>query len=170
MDRAPLIYLNVYLKDTASFLLLSRDSFWINYASHEYKNKYANKGAQLVPIGMLTDYWKIWSPKTIHILSTRKLIIPLMPSSEYLYELSEWCHTKYVYCFQITRNLYFRAPSLFKNNYLWPEIADVLICCEELLDLVWRNHMFWCCQFSKNHWTLNFIKFSKISKWRRFIC
>jgi hypothetical protein len=31
---------------------------------HEYKNKSANKGAQLVPLEMPTDCWKTWSPKT----------------------------------------------------------------------------------------------------------
>jgi hypothetical protein len=54
-----LIYLNVWLKDTASFLLLIRESFWINFASYEYKNKSANKGGQLVPVGMPTDCFKI---------------------------------------------------------------------------------------------------------------
>jgi hypothetical protein len=39
------MYLNVWLKDTASFLLLSRHSFWTNSASYEYKNKSANIGA-----------------------------------------------------------------------------------------------------------------------------
>jgi hypothetical protein len=33
----------------ASFLLLSRNSFWTKSASYECKNKSANKGAQLVP-------------------------------------------------------------------------------------------------------------------------
>jgi hypothetical protein len=40
------------------FLLLSRKSFWTNSASYDYKNKFANTGAQLVPTGMPTDYWK----------------------------------------------------------------------------------------------------------------
>jgi hypothetical protein len=45
------------LKDTASFLLLhvSRNSFWTNSASHEYKNKSANKGAKPAPTGMPMD-------------------------------------------------------------------------------------------------------------------
>ena len=46
MDRTSSIYLNVWLKDTASFFLLSRNSFWTNSASYEYKNNSANKGAQ----------------------------------------------------------------------------------------------------------------------------
>jgi hypothetical protein len=45
------MYLNVWLKDMASILLLSRNIFWTNSASYEYKNKSANKGAQLAPIG-----------------------------------------------------------------------------------------------------------------------
>jgi hypothetical protein len=57
------IYLNVWLKDTASFLLLSCNSFWTNSASYENKNKSANKGAQL-STGMPTDCWNTWSPKT----------------------------------------------------------------------------------------------------------
>jgi hypothetical protein len=33
------------------------NSFWTNSASYEYENKSADKGAQLVPIGMPTDCW-----------------------------------------------------------------------------------------------------------------
>jgi hypothetical protein len=29
-----------------------------------HMNKSANKGAQLMPIGIPTNYWKTWSPKT----------------------------------------------------------------------------------------------------------
>jgi hypothetical protein len=36
----------------------------------------------------------------------------LMSASEYLCGLSEWCLTKCVSCFPITRNLYFRVPVL----------------------------------------------------------
>jgi hypothetical protein len=90
IDMTSSIYLNVWLKDTASFLLLFRNSFWTNFASYNYKNKSANKGAQFVPIGMPTDCWKTWSPKTTLILSTRKQNIPLLSTSKYVYGLSEW--------------------------------------------------------------------------------
>jgi hypothetical protein len=39
MDMTSSIYLNVWLKDTASFLLLSCNSFWTNSASYEYSKK-----------------------------------------------------------------------------------------------------------------------------------
>jgi hypothetical protein len=77
-DRTSSIYLNVWLKDMTSILLLSCNSFWTNYASYEYKNNSVNKGAQFVPIGIPTDSWKAWSPKTTKILYTRKPSIPLM--------------------------------------------------------------------------------------------
>jgi hypothetical protein len=48
IDKTSSMYLNVWLKDTASFLSLSRNSFWTNSASYEYNNKSANKGAQSV--------------------------------------------------------------------------------------------------------------------------
>jgi hypothetical protein len=55
------MYLNVWLKDTASFLLLSRNSFWTNSAFCEYKNKSANKGAPVIPIcvSRLVSLWYI---------------------------------------------------------------------------------------------------------------
>jgi hypothetical protein len=56
-------YLNVWLKGSASFLLLSRNSFWTKPASYEYKNKSANKGAHKALIGMLTECWKTLFPK-----------------------------------------------------------------------------------------------------------
>jgi hypothetical protein len=46
------------------------------------------------------EYWKIWVSKH----DVRK------PASEDMCGLSEWCQTKYVPCFPITRNLYFRVP------------------------------------------------------------
>jgi hypothetical protein len=51
-------YIWMYGWRTASFLSLSRNSLWTNSASREYKNKSANKGAQLGPIWFPTECWK----------------------------------------------------------------------------------------------------------------
>jgi hypothetical protein len=34
-------------------------------ASYEYKNKFANKEAQFLPMGIPTNYWKTWPPTNI---------------------------------------------------------------------------------------------------------
>jgi hypothetical protein len=134
---------------TRLVFFLLRNSFWTNYASYEYRNKSANKGAQLVLIRMPADFWNTWSPQTKHILSTRKLSIPLLSDSKYLCGLSEWCLTKYVSCFPFTRNLYSRVPFLFKKllSIIWKSLH--FNYCEELLHKVLKNHTFWCCQFQE---------------------
>lgn len=58
------VYLNVELKAPTSVLFLSHTIFLINSASYNYENKSANRGAQLVPMGIPTVCWKTWSPKT----------------------------------------------------------------------------------------------------------
>jgi hypothetical protein len=61
------ICLNVELNAIAKGVLFSCRSFkWIL----PHKNKKASKGAQLVPMKLLTVYWKIWLPKTTKMLST----------------------------------------------------------------------------------------------------
>ena len=52
----------------------------------------------------------------LHDLFANRRGIPLISASEYLCGLSEWCLTKYVSCFPITRNLYLRVPFLFKKQ------------------------------------------------------
>ena len=64
IDKTSLIYRNVKLKATARDFFFSCRSFWINSTSYEHKNRSASKGAQFIPMGIPTDYWKNWPPPT----------------------------------------------------------------------------------------------------------
>jgi hypothetical protein len=66
VDRTSLIYVNVWLKDTASFFVIILQQFLKKNVLYEYKNKSAIKGAQLMPIVLPTNCWKTWSPKTTY--------------------------------------------------------------------------------------------------------
>jgi hypothetical protein len=72
----------VWMKDMASFLLLHMffNGFWTYSASHEYKNKSANKRAQ--PARPQECQWTR-PPKTTQTLSTRKPSILSMSTSEF---------------------------------------------------------------------------------------
>jgi hypothetical protein len=62
-DKTSSIYRNVELKATArDFFFSCSLSFWMNFAPYEYKNRFANKGAQFAPMGTPTDCWKTWPP------------------------------------------------------------------------------------------------------------
>ena len=61
----------------------------MNSASYEYRNMSARRGAQFVPIGMPTIYWKTFPSKTTKMLSTRNSSMLMMPSSVYLFFESE---------------------------------------------------------------------------------
>jgi hypothetical protein len=76
-----------------------------------------------------------------------------MSVSEYLYGLSEWCLTKYVSCFPITRDLCFLVPFLIiqqlsmiwksrYSNLLWDWLIDYLGFYVPLknFSLIWRRH------------------------------
>ena len=41
-----------------------KQCFYYFIYSNQLCHKYKNKGVQLVPIGIPTDRWKTWSPKT----------------------------------------------------------------------------------------------------------
>jgi hypothetical protein len=58
-----------YIKKDIFFF--SCRSFWINSASCEYKNRFANKGPQFVPMGIPKDWWKTWARRSNKILSMR---------------------------------------------------------------------------------------------------
>jgi hypothetical protein len=81
MDRTSLIYLNVWLKDTASFCyflvkvseqILSIINTRISIPIKEHN----------LLIGMPTDSCKTWSPKTTWVLSTGNSSMLLMFASE----------------------------------------------------------------------------------------
>jgi hypothetical protein len=94
-------------------------------------------------MGMPTDCWKTWSPRITYILSTRKPNIPLMSASEYLYGISEWCLTKYLSCFPITRNLYLgpriemRVP--YSNHLVRPSVRPSVCPFRFPHDILKRN-------------------------------
>lgn len=70
IDNISSIYLNVELQATQrviSFYFLPFTSLSINSVSHEYRNRSANNGTQLIPQGTPTDYWKNLFPKTTYI-------------------------------------------------------------------------------------------------------
>ena len=84
----------------------------MNFASYEYRNTSARRGAQFVPIGMLTVCCKPFPTKIKIILSTRNLRILMMSSSEYLFLELECSFTKYVSSCPKTKCLYLRLPFL----------------------------------------------------------
>jgi hypothetical protein len=90
----------------------------MNSASLKYKNKSANKGAQLVPMGIQAVCWKIWLPKTTKMLSMRNSNISLMSTSEYLCVESESRITKYVREWLTTKYeyKYFLLPFLLNKQ------------------------------------------------------
>jgi hypothetical protein len=134
--------MNECMDEGHGYFSLSCKDFWTNSASYEYKNKSANKGAQLVSIGMPTNCWKTWSPKTTKILSTRKQSLPLMCASDYLYGLSEWRLTKYIS---------FETSILAHFSYLnvWLQLQQsVHFCCDinhsnKLVVNIWHRVFCW---------------------------
>jgi hypothetical protein len=80
----------------------------------------ANKGAQCVPMGIPTDYWKTWSPVTIKISSVRTQASVLFSTSEYMCVESEWFLRKWFFLndWSLIVNISFSFFDL-RSNYLW---------------------------------------------------
>lgn len=55
------------------FIFFHVEVFEYNCASYEYKNRSANNGAQLVPIGIPKYCWKTWFPKSYINVGYQKL-------------------------------------------------------------------------------------------------
>ena len=82
MDNTSSMYVKVRLnRDSYCFFPVeSKDC--MKSASYKYRKMSARRGAQFVPIGMLTVCLKTFPAKTTKILSTRKSSILMMSSSD----------------------------------------------------------------------------------------
>ena len=94
MDKTSSMYLYVKLNWDANRFLPAERKDCMNYASHEYRNMSARRGAQFVPMGMPIICWKNFPAKTTKILLTRNSSILIISSSVYLFFESECPFTK----------------------------------------------------------------------------
>ena len=125
------MYLYVKLDWDAIFFFLVESTDLMNYALYEYRYMSARRGAQFVAIGMPTNCWKTFPPKTMKMLSTRNSSMLMMSSPVYLFLESECSLTKYGPLRPKTRNLYLRFPFLWIKEF---RMIVVRLFCKEMIE------------------------------------
>jgi hypothetical protein len=98
--------IHVKLKALASWIFLSFTNFWRKSDSYEHDNKSARRGAQFVPIGMLTTCWNSIPPKETNMIWQIKN--PLKRDNSQSFQSKRWLN---ICCVRLQFHIFFKQNS-----------------------------------------------------------